>query len=389
MATDRAVLNSNVYTVASVLGGDVGKFPFQVYKRQGSSIKRDSKHPVAKLVSKKANPFMTAYTFKETMMVNMIVWGNAYANIEFDRDGYPKALWPLDPARTDVYLTLSGEVYYITQLPNGTLRKLWPDEVLHFKAIGNGLKGITPIEVIREELGVQKAQKSFLSRFYNKGTNVSGILDVESDVPLSPDAKEIIRTEFEKATSGMDNAARVAVMDKTMKYTPLGMPLKDAEFIATTKFGIAEVAKIYKVPGYKLGIADVKYSNMENQSLEYVKNTLQPLVTNWEQEMDDKLFTAPEQEKYYIKANMTSELRGDMATRANYYKTMLEAGVYSINEVRAMEEEDSIGPDGDKHFVSLNFVNLANMDAYQNAKAGMKGGEDNQEGNTIPPDDAA
>ncbi|WP_268802135.1 MULTISPECIES: phage portal protein [unclassified Paenibacillus] len=383
------MLNSNVYTVASVLGGDIGKFPFQVYRRSGSSIKRDTKHPVARLLGKKANPYMTAYTWKETMMVNMAVWGNAYSNIEFDGNGYPKALWPLDPALTQVYMDVDGAVYYLTRLPNGQIRKLVPDEVVHFKSIGNGLVGITPIEVIREELGIQQAQKRFLGRFYSKGTQVGGILEVQSDVPLTKDTKDVIREEFEKATAGLDNAARVAVMDKTMKYTPLGMPLKDAEFIDSAKFGIAEIAKIYKVPGYKLGISDLKYSNMENQSLEYVKNTLQPLVTNWEQELDDKLFTLPEQERFYVKANMTSELRGDMQTRAAYYKTMIEAGVYSINEVRAMEDDDGIGPDGDKHFMSLNFANLANMDTYQNAKAGVKGGEDNQKGNPIPESDGA
>ncbi|OPA77505.1 phage portal protein [Paenibacillus selenitireducens] len=390
ITTETAMLNSNVYTVASILGGDIGKFPLQVFKRVGDNIRRDTNHPVSKLLGKRSNPHMTAYTFKETMKLHCVVWGNAYAEIEFGEDGYPKALWPLDPGRTDVMTDLEGNVWYVTTLPNGSRRKLTVDQVLHFKSIGrSGLKGITPIEVIREELGIQKAQKKFLGSFYGNGTTVGGVLNVESDKPLTGAAKDRIRDEWAKINSGLDNMARVAILDNTTKYQALGMPLKDAEFIDSSKFGIAEVAKIYKVPGYKLGISDVKYSNMENQSLEYVKNTLQPIVTNWEMEIDTKLFTETEQKKYYVKFNMTSELRGDSATRAAFYKAMLEIGVLTINEVRLMEELDQIGPDGDKHFINLNLVNLANMDQYQNARAGTKGGEDDKEGNTVPNDPAA
>jgi len=385
ITTDTAVLNSNVYTVASILGGDIGKFPLQVFKRVGDNIKRDMNHPVSRLLGKKANPYMTAYTFKETMMLHMVVWGNAYANIEFGADGYPKALWPLNPSQTDVYTDHNGNVWYVTTLPNGTRRKLTVDEVLHFKFIGRtGLKGITPIEVIREELGVQKAQKKFLGSFYGNGTNVGGVLNVQSSKPLGTDAKDRIRDEWAKINAGLDNVARVAILDNTTTYQQLGMPLKDAELLGSMKFGIGEVAKIYKVPGYKLGIADVKYANMENQSLEYVKNTLQPIVTNWEMEIDTKLFTEAEQKKYYVKFNMTSELRGDSTTRATFYKTMWEIGAFSINQILAMEEMDNIGPNGDKHFITLNYVDLDHMTEYQLAKAGVKGGEDDKKGNEVP-----
>lgn len=387
---DSALLNSNVYTCASVLGGDIGKLPIQVFKKRGAGIERDSSHPVSRLLGSRPNPYMSAYTFKELMMVHVTVWGNGYANIEWEtsgpNNGQPKGLWPLDPSKTDVQVDKdTGQVWYVTTLPNGEMRKLRHFDVLHFKSISkSGLKGITPISVIREELGVQKAQRKFLGAFYANGTATRGILKIPNGT-LDKPAKDKARDEWQKANSGLNNAHRIAILDAGMEYQNLGMPLNDAQFIETSKFGIMETAKIYKVPGYKLGLTDVKFSNMENQSLEYVKSTLQPIFTNWEQECDYKLFTESDQRKYYTKFNVTGELRGDSASRAAYYKEMITMGVYTINEVRELEEQDNIGDKGDVHFVSLNYVNLEKMDQYQMLKAGLgkeatnEGGDNNNE----------
>ncbi|MGN7359468.1 phage portal protein [Paenibacillus sp. SAF-054] len=384
ITNDMALLNSNVYTCASILGGDIGKLPLQVFRQRGKGIEKDDSHPVTRLLGVRANPYMSAYTFKELMQVHATVWGNGYANIEWEtsgpNNGRPKALWPLDPSRTDVHMdNVTGEVWYVTTLPSGELRKIKHGDVLHFKAISkSGLKGITPISVIREELGVQQSQRKFLGSFYSNGTATRGILKLPAGATLDKPAKEKARDEWQKANSGLNNAHRIAILDAGMEYQNLGMPLNDAQFIETSKFGIAEVAKIYKVPGYKLGLTDVKFSNMENQSLEYVKSTLQPIMTNWEQECDYKLFTELERRRYYTKFNVAGELRGDSTSRAAYYKEMIAMGIYSINEVRELEERDNIGEMGDRHFVSLNYVSLEKMDQYQALKAGLKsekGGE--------------
>ncbi|WP_160037309.1 phage portal protein [Paenibacillus sp. USDA918EY] len=384
ITNDKALLNSNVYTCASILGGDIGKLPLQVFKRRGNGIEKDDSHPVTRLLGVRSNPYMSAYTFKELMQVHVTVWGNGYANIEWEtsgpNNGRPKALWPLDPSKTDVHVdNVTGEVWYVTTLPSGELRKIKHTDILHFKAISkSGLKGITPISVIREELGVQQAQRKFLGSFYSNGTATRGILKLPAGATLDKPAREKARDEWQKANSGLNNAHRIAILDAGMEYQNLGMPLNDAQFIETSKFGIAEVAKIYKVPGYKLGLTDVKFSNMENQSLEYVKSTLQPIMTNWEQECDYKLFTELERRRFYTKFNVAGELRGDSTSRAAYYKEMIAMGVYSINEVRELEERDNIGEMGDRHFVSLNYVSLEKMDQYQALKAGLKsekGGE--------------
>lgn len=381
VTSESALMNSNVYTCASVLGGDIGKLPIHVFDGPG---KRNKTHPVAQILGVRANPYMSAYTFKELMQVHVVGWGNAYANIEWytqgPNNGRPKALWPLDPSQTDVHTDPNtGEVWYVTTLPNGEVRKLRHWDVLHFKSISkSGLKGITPIQVIREEIGMQQSQKKFIGSFYANGTTSRGIL--KTPKPLDPPAKGVLRDEWQKANSGLTNAHRIAIIDAGLEYQSLGMPLADAQFIETAKFGIAEVAKIYKVPGYKLGLTDQKFNNMENQSLEYVKSTLQPIATNWEQEIDYKLFTEAERRIYYVKFIFNSELRGDSKSRAEFYEKMIQSGPYSINKVLSLEDEEGIGPLGDKHFISLNYTTLDNLEEYQRKKAGItdvgKGGDD-------------
>ncbi|MDH2334275.1 phage portal protein [Paenibacillus polymyxa] len=373
-----SIINSNIYTVCSVLGGDIGKLPVQVFRKRGGKISKDTDHPVSYLLGTRSNPLMSAYTFKELSMVHLATWGNFYANIEWDEMGLPKALWPLNPAQTDVKIDwTSNEIWYITTLPNGVQRKLHMSDVLHLKLISTtGLKGMSPIAALREKLGSQNAMERFTSSFYENGTSIGGILKTEQKIDKP--AKERTREEWNRLHTGLNNAHRIAVLDAGLDYKSIGMPLKDAEFIETQKFGISEVAKLYKIPPHKLGLLDkATFSNIEHQSIEYVKNTLQPHITNWEQEANFKLFTqnGARDKGRYARFNVTSELRGDSQSRAAYYKEMIQMGVYSINEVRELEERDNIGEMGDKHLIPLNFTTLDKLEQVQTGVDPAKGGE--------------
>ncbi|TCZ76200.1 phage portal protein [Paenibacillus albiflavus] len=376
VTANTAPLNSNVYTCASILGGDIGKLPIQLYRRKKNGLERDESHPVAELLGWQPNQYMTAYTYKETVEMHLVTWGNSYSYIEWGPDGRPVSLFPLHPALTDIRFDLTnGSIWYVTTFPfpGGETRKIPASDILHFKAIGtSGLKGITPIAVIREKLGIQQSSDKFLGAFYSNGTATSGVLKVPT--PLDKPAKDKAREEWQKLHTGLSNAHKIAILDAGMEYQALGMPLADAQFIETQKFGISEVAKIYKIPPHKLGLLDkATFSNIEHQSLEYVKNTLTPIFVNWEQEIRRKLFTPLERKRYYTKFDVTSELRGDSKSLAEYYKLMIEMGVYTINEVRAFLEADNIGNNGDKHLISLNYTTLDNLEKYQLAKAGLGG----------------
>jgi HK97 family phage portal protein len=382
VTADSALMNSNVYACASILGGDIGKLPIQIFKQSRGQLSKDTEHPVAQLLGLRPNPYMSAYTLKELMMLHLVAWGNAYAAIDWGFDGRPTALWPLDPAVTDVLLDWqTGDIWYITTVPNGEVRRLPWHDVFHLKYPGkSGLKGISPISVLREEIGAQQAAKKFIGAFYSNGTATRGLIKVPG--MLNKDAKNKVREEWQNLNTGLTNAHKIAILDAGMEYQSLSMPLDDAQFIETMKFGVLEIAKVYKIPAHKLNQLDrATFSNIEQQSLDYVKNTLQPIITQWEQEINYKLFTPSEQKRYYAKFNLTSELRGDAASRAAYYKSMWEVGAYSINDIRALEEQDGIGPEGDKHFVPLNYVpvNLIEevLGSHGGKAAAAKGGDGN------------
>lgn len=376
-----AFLNSNVYTCVTIRADDIAKLPLHLFKKKsGGGLERDQEHPVARLLYLQPNPLMTAFVWKRLMEIHMDLWGNAYSWIEWDEWGYPAALWPLDPECTDIQVDpLSGQVWYTTTV-NGKMYKLAPTDLLHFKAPGlNGLRGMPPIAVLREEIGVQQAAKKFLGSFFTNGTATRGILK-HPGADLNKEAKQVVREEWQAANSGQQNAFKVAILNAGWDYQSLGMPLKDAQFIETAKFGILEIAKVYKVPAHKLNQLDrATFSNIEQQSLDYVKNTLFPIVTNWEQEIMVKLFTMKEQRKYYVKFNLAAELRGDSTSRAKFYKEMISAGVMKISEARALEELDFDGELTQKLLVSLNLTTLDNLEKYQQAKAGItsaaEGGE--------------
>lgn len=357
---EKAAKNSNVSACVSILADDVGKLPIHTFNKQKKDL--GMAHPVAKLLYERPNPFMSAFVFKQTIQGHVGIYGNGIAYIEWGKDGYPAALWPLDPVRTSVALDVStGKLQYRTQNARGDVFDLQPEDVLHFKAFTkDGIVGIPPWKTLVDELDSQNAIKSFISDFYRNGTLSSGVL--KTATKLNAEAKQKIREEWEKLNSGTNNAGHVAVLDVGLDFQQLGMQLDQAQFLDTQKFGITEVAKVYRVPPHKLAQLDrATYANAEAMGLDYIKTTLLPIFTQWEQEINYKLFTDKERASFYVKFNAAAELRGDSTARAGYYRDMLNNGIYTINEIREMEEMDSIGVDGDKHFVSLNYTTLENL----------------------------
>lgn len=389
LSNENTICNSNVYTCVSVLADDIAKLPLQVLKYSKNGAEKDYSHPITKLLTIRSNPFMSAYTFKQTMKMYECLWGNAYAEIERDPfSGIPINLYPLDPKNVDIYLDdETMELWYVVYLPNGEVRKLNYYDVLHFKTVGNGYVGIPPITSVREAISNQNIMDKFLGSFYKNGTTTKGIL--QTPTTLKGEAKEKMRNEWQKLNSGLTNAHRIAILDAGLEYKPLSMPLKDAEFIEAKKFGVNEISKIFKVPSYKLGdLSKGTFNNVEQQSMDYIKSTLLPIANSWEQEIVYKLLTPTERRRYYVKFNFNAELRADSKTRAEYYEIMERIGAITINEIRDLEEMSNIGELGDKHIITLNYTTLENLEQYQQAKVGigneiLKGGDndENSQGN--------
>lgn len=371
VTVESALQVPTVYACVNILANSVAMLPFQVYKKTPKGRERNSSHKVAKLLEHRPNPYQSPFKFKHLIETHRNTWGNAYVNIAWGSDGRPEALWLLNPSLTDPKIDIkTNELWYVTTLPGGKQVKIPHSDVIHLTSLSvDGLKGKPPIQVAREAIGSSQASQKFKGKFFANGTAAAGILKVPGQ--LSKPAKEKVREEWETLYTGINNAQRVAILDAGLEFQSIGMPLKDAQFIEGMKFDKTEIATIFNVPLHMVNELDrATHSNIEQQALDFIKNTLSPILIPYEQEFGYQLFSFPEQKRYYLKFNLNSLLRGDSKARGEFYKLMWEIGAFNINKILELEDENGIGELGDKHFVSLNYTTLDLIEDYQKAKSG-------------------
>lgn len=366
-----------VYACVNILANSIATLPFQVYRKTATGRERDKKHSVSKLLEKRPNPYQSPFKFKHLIETHRNLWGNAYINIEWGADGRPKGYWLLNPANTEPILDVdTNQLWYHTVLPDGKQVKLGHGDIIHIRSLStDGIKGKPPIGIAREIIGSSQASQKFKASFFKNGVSTNGFLKIPG--MLNPEAKAVIREEWEKANTGINNAQRIAILDAGLDYQSVSMPLKDAQFVESMQFDKKEIATFFNIPLHMVNeLERATHTNIEQQAIDFIRNTLSPIFTQYQEEFTYQSFSERELERYYIKANIESLLRADKKTQAEFYAIMLDKGVYSINEVRDLEEKDGI-EGGDKHRVDLNHVSLDIADDYQLAKSGLKGGEGN------------
>lgn len=365
-----------VYRCVNIKANAIAALPFQMFKRTEKGRERHKKHNVSKLLETRPNPYQSPFKFKHLVETHRNTWGNAYININWGSDGRPKELWLLNPAITEPYIDVwTNELWYFTTLPDGKYVKIGEGDVIHLTALStDGLKGKPPIQTAREAIGSSQAAQKFKGKFYKHGAANSGVIKVPG--MLNSEAKEVVRDEWEKANTGIDNAQRIAILDAGLEFQSISMPLKDAQFIETMKFDKSEIATMFDVPLHMVNELDrATHSNIEHENISFIQNTLSPILRQYEEEFTYKVFSDREMIRYYLKFNLESLLRADKKTQGEFYQLMLNNGVYNINEVRELEDRNAIER-GDKHRVDLNHVSLDIADDYQLANAGLKGGEE-------------
>lgn len=355
-----------VYSCVRILSEAVASLPLHFYKydEKGSKVKAVD-HPLYMLLHDEPNPEMTSFVFRETLMTHLLLWGNAYAQIIRNGKGEIIALYPLMPDRMKVDRDEQGHLYYEYQVSSddaptnkGATVKLAPDEVMHIPGLGfDGLVGYSPIAMAKNAIGLAIAAEEYGSKFYANGAAPSGVL--EHPGTLKDPSK--VRDSWSQTFGGSANSHKVAVLEEGMKYTPISISPNEAQFLETRKFQIDEIARIFRVPPHMVGdLEKSSFSNIEQQSLEFVKYTLDPWVSRWEQNMARSLLTAEEKQNYFIKFNVDGLLRGDYQSRMNGYATARQNGWMSANDIRELENLDRIPAElgGDLYLINGNMTKL-------------------------------
>lgn len=355
-----ALALSAYYACARVVAEDVAKLPLLTYRRlRPRGKERVDDHPSFELLHERPNEDMTAFVVRASVTFAALSWGNGYAEIQRNGFGRPVALWPLVPWRVrplaDLRRSPRGSVVYEITREDGTRTRLSPSEVLHVHGLGfDGYLGYSVAQVGAESLGLSIAAQTFGASFFGQGASPSGVLSHPGH--LRPEALANLRQSWGEMYVGPYNAGRPAILEEGMKWEKLGIPPEEAQFIETRQFQIEEICRWFRVPPHKIQhLLRATFSNIEQQSIEYVSDALMPWLVRWEQEVRRKLF-APDERDLFAEHLVMGLLRGDQAARSAYYRERFFIGTMSQNDIREKENENPIGPEGDVYYVPANLV---------------------------------
>lgn len=359
-----AMQTSAVYACVRILSESIAGLPLHVYRYTSDGGKeRTSLHPLYRLLHDEPNREMTSFVFRETLMAHLLLWGNAYAQIIRDGRGYPVALYPMLPDRMSVDRDSQGELVYTYQSDKGQV-KLRKESVLHIPGLGfDGLIGYSPIAMAKNAVGLALATEDYGAAFFANGANPGGVL--EHPGVIKPEQADRLRESWATQFGGA-NAHKVAVLEEGLKFHQMSIPPEQAQFLETRKFQINEIARIFRVPPHMVGdLEKSSFSNIEQQSLEFVKYTLDPWVVRWEQSLQQSLILPSEKSAVFIRFNLDGLMRGDYQSRMQGYSVGIQNGFYSVNDVRGLEDlnllPDSEG--GNIHVLNGNMVKLADVGA--------------------------
>lgn len=352
-----AMQSTAVYACVRILSETLASLPLPVYQRlEGGGKERAPNHPLYTVLHDIANDEMTSYTLRETLMSHLLLWGNAYAEIEWNNAGEVRALWPLRPDKTLPQRNAETKnLEYHTILPDGTQAILPFERVLHIPGLGfDGIIGYSPIAMAKQAIGLSLATEEFGARFFSNGAHPSGI--VEYPGKMSDQAYERYKKDVEEKHQGLGKSHRIMILEEGLKYHQVGIPPEDAQFLETRKFQLNEIARIYRVPPHMIGdLERATFSNIEHQSIEFVVHTVRPWLVRWEQAIKLKLFTPSERRRFFAEFVVDGLLRGDIKSRYDAYAVARQNGWMSANDIRELENQNPI-PGGDVYLVNGNMV---------------------------------
>ena len=365
--TERTAMQMTaVYSCVRILAEAVAGLPLHLYKyTQNGGKEKAIDHPLYRLLHDEPNPEMSSFVFRETLMTHLLLWGNAYAQVIRNGKNEVIALYPLMPNKMSVDRDSNGQLYYsyyrgadeaIRDTQNTVILK--PSDVLHIPGLGfDGLVGYSPIAMAKNAIGMAIACEEFGAKFFANGAAPSGVLEHPGTIKDPSRVRDAWQSQF----GGSSNSGKVAVLEEGMKYTPISISPEQAQFLETRKFQINEIARIFRVPPHMVGdLEKSSFSNIEQQSLEFVKYTLEPWLVRWEQSMIRALISTSDKAAYFIKFNVDGLLRGDYQSRMNGYAIGRQNGWMSANDIRELENLDRIPAEegGDLYLINGNMTKL-------------------------------
>ena len=335
-----------VLACIKVIAETIATLPCHIYERNGEKTTRTQNHSLDYLLHHSPNEIITKVNFFETIMVQTLIFGNAFIEIERNKFLEINALHILNPENMSIKIENGSMTYEYNDV--GIIKKYSPDDIIHVAGLGgNGLIGLSPIYTCHTDLSTMLSQSYFSLDFFSNGAKRTPVLT--SETKLHKDTKQNLKNSFRESWH-----KGIVLLEEGIKVEPMTMALSDAQFLESKQYSLQDVCRIYRVPPHMVAdLSHATFSNIEQQYMAFVRETILTWCVRLENAFGMKLFKGKEQSKYFIKFVIDGLLRGDTATRQQAYKTQLENGIITINEWRKLENLPAIDePYANDRFIS-------------------------------------
>jgi len=346
---ESAMRLSAVFGAVRVISETIASLPWEVKQDVDGITRSASAHPINTLIHE-PNAMMTDFNFREMCQAHLCLHGNAFIAIKRNEAGQPVKLIPVHPDRVEVKVYKDEKFYTIDQG-----KETFDDtEMIHILGLSfDGIIGKSVIEAARESIGLGLAADQFGGSFFGNGANVSAVLKHPGS--LSDEAYKRLMASWQRRYTGLDNAHKTAILEEGMSVEKVSISPSESQFLETRRFGVEDIARFFRIPLAYLGSLENSSTraNIEEQGIQFQRNTILPWVKRWEAELNKKLF--PGVKDYRIRFNMDGLLRGDINSRYTSYATARQWGWLSVNDIRTLEQLDPI-EGGDTYLQPLNMV---------------------------------
>jgi HK97 family phage portal protein len=342
VSADSAMRLAAVYACVRILSETMASLPLVVYRpRKDGGKDRVTDHWLYQLLGKRPNRYQNPFEWREMLQGHLALRGNAFCQILANSRGEITELIPIHPDRVRMELLSSGDYRYRIRDQAGSEIVLPRGEVWHLRGLSSdGLIGLSPIELSRESLGMALAAQDYGARFFNNDAKPTGGWIEFPGTFKDPEAKRVFRESYQAAQSG-SNRGKVLVLENGMKFHEVGVTNKDAQFLELRKFQITDIARLFRVPPHMIADLDrATFSNIEQQSLEFVMHTMTPWAERWEASIEADLL--PDGDALEIEFDFANLMRGDAASRSAYYQSGIQNGWLTRNEARISENLNPI-----------------------------------------------
>lgn len=345
VSPDSAMRTAIVYACVRLIAGTIANMPIHIKRKVSAQVREDADDdPVSILLRRKPNDWQTPSVFRRMLQTHLCLRGNAYAMV-VESLGRPIALVPLNPDRMEVLQDDDWTVRYYYTRKDGRRVELRQREVLHLMGLSfDGVRGVSPITYAREQIALSQAQERHGSITFKNGARISNI--ITHPTKLGKEGIENLRASLDAFRSGGENEGKDLVLEEGASISPMAMNMDDAQWIESRKLSRTDLLMFWGVPPHMVGDVEKTTSwgtGIEQQSTGFVTYTLEDHLTCWEEAINQRLLgNRPDM---YARFNRAALIRADYKTRVDGHTKMLQWGVVSPDEVRALEDMNP-RPDG-------------------------------------------